>query len=101
MPDELPVRYLPVAQEDLLGILDFIVRDSPERASRFVDELDRRIGGLGRHPNLGRVPRDATLRNARYRVLVLESYLVFYRIQPHGIEVHRVLHGSRDLRDLL
>jgi toxin ParE1/3/4 len=101
MPAEFPVRYLPAAQEDLLSILDFIAQDSPERATAFIEELDRRIGGLGRHTHLGRVPRNATLRSAGYRILVLGSYLVFYRVQHSAIEIHRVVHGSRDLDHLL
>ncbi len=47
MPAEFRIRYLPAAQEDLLGILDFVAQDSPGRATEFVEELDRRIGGLG------------------------------------------------------
>jgi len=101
MPAELPVRYLPAAQEDLLDILDFIAQDSPERATAFIEELDRRIGGLGPHPNLGRVPRNASLRSAAYRILVLGSYLVFYRIRQSTIEIHRVVHSSRNLDHLL
>jgi toxin ParE1/3/4 len=29
------------------------------------------------------------------------SYLVFYRVVPEGIEVARILHGARDLKELL
>jgi toxin ParE1/3/4 len=101
MPAEFPIRYLPAAQEDLLSILDFIAQDSPGRATAFVEELDRRIGGLSRHPDLGRVPRNATLRSAGYRILVLKSYVVFYYVRPSTIEIHRVVHGSRDLDHLL
>ena len=32
------------------------------------------------------------------RCFVIGSYLIFYRPQPDGIQVIRVLHGSRDLR---
>ena len=101
MPVEFPIHYLPAAQEDLLQILDFIAQDNPGRAAAFVEELDRRTGGLSRHPRLGRVPRNATLQSAGYRVLVLESYLVFYRLRQKIVEVHRVVHGSRDLDHLL
>ena len=72
-----------------------------ERATAFIEELNRRIGGLGRHPHLGRVPRNAALRSAGYRILVLGSSLVFYRIQHSAIEIHRVVHGFRDLDHLL
>jgi toxin ParE1/3/4 len=100
MPGSLPLRYLPAAQEDLLSILEFIVHDSPSRAVTFTDALDQRIGGLSKHPHRGQIPRHPQLRSMGYRVLVVESYLVFYRIRPTFIEIHRVVHGSRNLEHL-
>jgi toxin ParE1/3/4 len=97
----LPLRYLPAAQEDLLAILEWIARDSPSRALTFLDRLDERISRLERQPHLGRVPRNPKLRTYGYRVLVVESYLVFYVNRPRRIEIHRVLHGSRDLDTLV
>lgn len=95
------LRYLPSAQEDLLSILDWIAEDSPKRALSFVAELDDRIGGLEQHPLLGRIPRYQRLREYGYRVLIVESYLVFYVIRGRTIEIHRVVHGSRNLDHLL
>jgi plasmid stabilization system protein ParE len=40
MPDKAAIRYLPAAEEDLLSILEFIAKDSPDRAASFVDKLD-------------------------------------------------------------
>ena len=97
----LPLRYLPAAQDDLLAILDWIAQDSPSRAVTFVDRLDERISRLERQPHLGRIPRNPKLRAYGYRVLVVESYLVFYVIRRRTIEIHRVVHGSRDLDALL
>lgn len=62
MPGKYALCYLPIAQDDLLAIEDFIAQDSPTRALAFVDKLDERIGGLEHHPLLGRVPRHARLR---------------------------------------
>jgi toxin ParE1/3/4 len=100
MPADLPVRYLPAAQDDLLTVLEFIAQDSPSRAVTFTDMLDERIQALSKHPHLGRVPRHPHLRAMGYRVLVIESYLVFYRIRPRFIEIHRVMHSSRNLDHL-
>lgn len=75
MPPKHTVRYLPVAERDLLSIHDWIATDSPSRALTFVDKLDARIGRLQIHPHLGRIPRHPKLRD--YRVLVIDSYLVF------------------------
>jgi toxin ParE1/3/4 len=101
MPGKATLRYLPAAQEDLLSILEFIAKDNPRRATSFVDRLDERIGQLERHPLSGRVPRHPKLREYGYRVLVIESYLVFYIVRGQTVEVHRVAHGSRDLDHLI
>ena len=101
MPGKATLRYLPVAQDDLLSILEFIAKDSPRRAISFVDMLDERIGQLVHHPLLGRVPRHPKLREYGYRVLVIESYLAFYIVRGQTVEIHRVVHGSRNLGRLI
>ncbi|TSA19545.1 type II toxin-antitoxin system RelE/ParE family toxin [bacterium] len=101
MPAKHTLRYLPIAQDDLASIFDFIAQDSPNRALSFVDKLDERVGLLERHPSLGRVPRHPKLREYGYRVLIVEAYLVFYIIRGQEIEVHRVVHGSRNLDHLI
>jgi toxin ParE1/3/4 len=95
------IRYLPVAVDDLLSIYDRISVDSPARAKEFTDKLDKRIGNLSTHPLLGRIPKQENLRLLGYRVLAVESYLVFYIIKGTTVEVHRVIHGSRNLDDLV
>ena len=101
MPGKVTLRYLPVAQDDLLSILEFIAKDSPKRAVSFIDRLDERIGQLEHHPLLGRVPRHPKLREYGYRVLVIESYLAFYIVRRQTVEIHRVVHGSRNLDHLI
>ena len=101
MQAKYKLRYLPAAQDDLILIFDYIAKDSPNRALSFVEKLDKRIGGLEQQPLSGRVPRHAKLREYRYRVLVIESYLIFYILRGKVIEIHRVVHGSRNLDYLI
>lgn len=101
MPDKYTLRYLPAAESDLVGIFDFIAQDSPNRALSYLEKLDKRISLLERHPLLGRIPRHPKLRAYGYRVLIVESYLVFYVVRGRAIEIHRVVHGSRDLDQIL
>jgi len=101
MPAEYTLRYLPVAQDDLRSILDFIAQDNPSRASSFIEELDTKIGLLEEQPLLGRTPRHPKLREYGYRVLILDAYLVFYIIRGQTIEIHRVVHGSHNLDHLI
>lgn len=97
MQSKFKLRYLPIAEDDLVSIFDYIAQDNPERALAFVDKIDRIIGLLEDQPLLGRIPRHHKLREFRYRVLVIESYLVFYIVRNKVIEIHRVIHGSRNL----
>ena len=91
------LRYLPAAEKDLLSILEWIAKDSPDRAISFVNKLDKRISILETFPKTGRIPRHPKLRESGYRILVIESYIAFYKILGHTIQVHRIIHGSRNL----
>ncbi len=101
MPSKFTIRYLPIAEEDLISILDWIAKDSPTRALKFVDKLEEKIGKLEIFPMLGRIPRHSKLRDYGYRVLIIESHLVFYITRKSTVEVHRVIRASRDLDKLI
>lgn len=101
MADKFTLRYLPVAVDDLISILDWIAIDSPVNAGAFIEKLDKQIANLEAHPFLGHMPRDEKLRNVGYRVLVIESYLVFYVVRGKTVEIHRIVHGYRNLEDIL
>ncbi len=100
MPDKYVIRYLPAAVDDLLAIYDWIANDDSARAASFTDKIDKRIGSLATHPYLGRIPKNEKLRAFGYRVLVVDSYLVFYVLRENVIEIHRVIHGTRHLDEI-
>jgi plasmid stabilization system protein ParE len=101
MSKQFVIRYLPIAQDDLTNIFDWIAKDSSVRALSFVDKIDKRIGALAQSPQLGRIPRHPKLKEYGYRVLILDSYLVFYMVQDKMIQIHRVIHASRNLNNLI
>jgi toxin ParE1/3/4 len=101
MANKYTLRYLPVAVDDLISIFDWIANDSPANAAAFVEKIDHRISKLKTHPLLGHIPRDDKLKNSGYRILVIESYLVFYIIRMKTVEIHRIVHGSRNLDDII
>jgi toxin ParE1/3/4 len=85
---------LPSAERDLDDIWDFIARDSPLNADRFVDriyELCRET--LAYQPLMGR-PRDEL--SPGIRSFAWRRYLIFYRPIDDGVEVVHVYHGNRD-----
>lgn len=101
MVNKHTLRYLPIAVDDLISMFDWIASHSPANAAAFVEEIDKRIGSLKNHPFLGHIPRDDKLKASGYRILVIESYLVFYIIRGKTVEIHRIVHGSRNLDDII
>ncbi len=95
------VRILRRAQDDLVEIHRYILRDRPGAADRFIDKLIDAIESLELNPARGSVPRDQRLRDLGYRVLIQGEHLVFYKVLPRQVRVYRVLHGRRRYSDLL
>lgn len=100
MVNKYALRYLPIAVDDLISIFDWIANDSPPNAAAFIKKLDQHILSLKNHSFLGRIPKDEKLKNFGYRVLIIESYLVFYMVRGKTVEIYRVIHGSRNLDDM-
>jgi toxin ParE1/3/4 len=88
----------PKAEEDLLQIWLFVARDSISSADRLLDEIDKKCRLLADHPAIGPARREA---GPDIRVLFVRKYLVLYRIRRRRVEIVRVVHGARDLQDLL
>jgi plasmid stabilization system protein ParE len=95
------VRALRRAQADLQQIYNYAVRDTPRRADPLIESLLDAIESLATHAERGSRPRDQTLRKKGYRYLVHGHHLIFYKILPKHVQVHRVLHGKRAYRRLL
>lgn len=103
MPQKNKIKYAPVAIDDMDEIFSYISKDNIAAAEILLERITTGIFRLAEFPNLGSVLSDEeyTLVNSGYRFIVIQPYLVFYRIIGHTIIIHRVLHGRRDyLREL-
>jgi toxin ParE1/3/4 len=87
----------PRALTDLAEIWAYIAEGSPDQAEGSVGLLDSKFQALSRRPGLGR--RRPEL-NPDIRSLAVGRYVVFYLPLSRGIEVVRVLHGSRDIESI-
>lgn len=92
----------PKADQDLDDQAYYLVKKaSPEVGHRFLIAAHETFGLLAAHPEMGwhprlKHPRLASLRV--FRVSGFERILVLYRPRPEGVEILRVVHGSRDLQ---
>ena len=88
------VTRRPHAEIDILEIWDYIAEDSIVEADRWVNSLDEKFSLWATQPTMGR-PRDEL--SPKMRSLAFGRYVVFFEPLFDGIDVVRVLHGSRDI----
>jgi toxin ParE1/3/4 len=82
------------ARADLREIRAYIAKDNPAAARRVVERLRAQARKLAATPGIGRHRED--LRPELFSFPV-GRHILFYRPQPGGIVLVRVLHGARDL----
>ena len=83
------------ARADLREIRDHIAKDNPQAARRLIERFRATARKLAQRPGMGR-SRQEDLRPGLFSFPV-GRYVLFYQMQPGGIVLVRVVHGSRDL----
>jgi toxin ParE1/3/4 len=87
----------PLAELDLLNIWNYIADDSLDRADDFLDRIESKLMSLAQNSGLGR-KRSELLPDLRS--FPIDNYVVFYQQIDGGIDVIRLLHGSRDIEEV-
>jgi toxin ParE1/3/4 len=86
--------YTPRADADLDAITDYFAEHNPDAGIRLLDAITARCRILARNPRSGRDRSDLA---PGVRTAVVDRYVIFFRASANGIDVLRVLHGSRDI----
>jgi toxin ParE1/3/4 len=87
-----------LAERDLEAILDHLDERSPRAAERLAARIDEKCRLLGEFPGMGRA-REELARGLRS--VVVEQYVVFYRVAPEAVQIVRILHGKRDIDTIM
>jgi toxin ParE1/3/4 len=89
---------------DLITIADHIAADSPSAAYRFFEAAERSFELLAVFPRLGAETgfSNPILANARlFPIRGFDQYLIIYQPEDDGVFILRVVHGARDLDELI
>lgn len=93
----------PRADEDLDEQARYIARSSLRSALRFYDAAEVSIQRLADNPNLGCACKLERPELADVRVWTIRKFrkhLIFFRPTTSGVEILRILYGSRDIERL-
>ena len=91
------LRFASAARADLSDIFDYIVRDKPVAAARWIDIIEEKCELIASTPEFGEQRPEY---GANVRSSIVGRYVIFYRAIPNGIEVIRVIAADRDIRSL-
>lgn len=90
------IVWRPLAQADLVGIIDVMALDNPIQAEAFWQDLRDTLLALADHPQRGRRARPGLPAFVGERVLH-GNYIAFYRVldASRAVEVLRVRHTAQ------
>ncbi|MBP5406387.1 type II toxin-antitoxin system RelE/ParE family toxin [bacterium] len=97
------LRYLPLAKEDLINIVDYIQNTllSPIAAENTVSRIEKAILKRLENPESFAVCPSSKERKHPYRRINVKNYTVWYVVIDDIMEVRRILYSGRNEKRLL
>jgi toxin ParE1/3/4 len=92
------VHYSPPAAMDLCDNAEYIARDKPDAAYRWVEAIEETCERLALNPEMG---ERRYIRNLGHcRSFTCGKYVIFFRGVADGVEIIRIVRGDRDVEKL-
>ena len=98
------VEFLPAALYDITEITSsFVMLGSKTGALRIKDKINHAVSQISTFPYMGITVPYKGLEKASYRMIIIEQYLLFYRIflDEQKIIIYRMLNGKTNYPQLL
>jgi len=89
----------PQAEQDLNDLWDYIAQDDVKTADGVLAKIEKAIGTLAQHPQMGFIREDWA--DSRQRFWPVYSYIIMYRPESKPLQVLRIISGYRNLAELL
>ena len=92
------VDYSLLAATDVIENAEFIARDKPSAAYKWIEQIEQTCHLLALNPEMGE--QRETRGYGRCRSFTCGNYVIFFRGSHSGVEIIRVLRAERDLDQL-
>ena len=93
------------AEDQLRDIIYYISANSGsiDTALNYLDKIEKAINHLKEFPNTGSIPRYSILKKQGFRVLIVEKYLVFYKVNEKDkiVNIYAIVDGRREYKNLI
>jgi toxin ParE1/3/4 len=98
------VRKRPQVIQDLIELATYIGEDNLEASDIFLRAAESTFIQLGKMPGMGKLCQFSQpgLSDIRQQAIKgFRNYIIFYKVIDSDIEVLRVIHGTRDIEEVL
>ena len=97
------IEYSMESKQDLIDIKRYIKYNlqEPNTAQKLITKIKKEIDSLKDNPEMYSVIDDDIIKRFKIRKLVVDNYIVFYRINDENIQIVRVMYGRRNWITLL
>lgn len=97
------LEYSSEAKQDLIQIKRYIkyTLNEIEIAEKLISKILNEINKLKIHPEIFPIIDDEFIRKLELRKLIVDNYIVFYRIQNNSIQIVRIIYAKRNYINLL
>lgn len=99
--EKYDVELLPAAYSDLDEIFNYIMADNPKAAAETLDNIMKSLHNLEDFPNSGAPLTYHWMQKFNFRMVVMDTYVAFYRFIDKKVIIYRVLHSARNYLNLL
>jgi toxin ParE1/3/4 len=93
--------FSPRARRELLAATRWIARDNPAAANALLEAVANAGERIARHPKFGRLRPDLIEEPYRFVTLTGFPYVIVYNAERKPPLIVHILHGARNLRQIL
>ena len=87
--------WSPLAVDRISGIADYIARDKPSAAEKWVNTVFSKVEKLKSSPEISRIVPE--INDSRFREIIYGNYRIIYRIETKRISILTIRHGKQIL----
>ena len=91
----MKIIWSPLAIDRASEIAEYIARDKPSAAEKWVNTIFSKVEKLRSSPEIGRIVPE--IRNEQFRELIYGNYRIIYRVEKKQISILTIRHGRQIL----
>ena len=97
------IEYSKDARQDLINIKKYIKYNLQEHniAQKLIMKIKSEVEKLRNNPKIYTIIDDDIIKKLEIRKIIIDNYIVFYRINNESIQIVRIMYGRRNWMTLL